>query len=142
MNKTNMNLIFAAAVLTVASSAASAQTLKAAIPFNFTVAGRPMAAGTYELSAGDHQKRFTVRNLQSYNTVIVLSEGGRDPEKSWKSLSSDGIVQFVCGDGCALERIWTNSGYPAQKFAAPKSESGKPARLSLIRLSADQVKGR
>ena len=134
MKRSTTNLVLATAAFLAASVAASAQTLKADIPFAFMAGGKAMPAGTYTLTGGEGQQRFVISNAGSHDAIILLTQGGRDPEKSWEG--KDGVLQFLCGDGCVLDRVWTNTGYPAQKFAGRKAVPG--ARLALIRLSSEK----
>jgi hypothetical protein len=133
MKSSTINLMLAAAALMAVSSAASAQTLKAEIPFAFDAAGHRMAAGTYYVNRATDERSFTMRNVQSQQSVVLLSLADVDPDKGWQK--GDGKLQFACTDGCTLQQIWTGKSFPAHKVAGAKSERERPARLALIRLA-------
>jgi len=138
MKSSTINLVLASAALLVASAAASAQTMKAEIPFPFEVAGTSMPAGTYILSSLNGELQFVLRN-DSHDSIFVKSQAGTDPQKEWRS-SKAGVLEFVCGDGCALTEIWTNLGHPAHNVGTSKAEAGRVHRVAVIRLATDKAK--
>ena len=138
MKSLTMNVILATAAWMVASSAASAADLKFEIPFAFQAAGKVMAPGTYRLHASNGEVQFQFSNTQSGEGVFFNAPPSYDPQKEWKGRDG-GVLQFACGDsGCALRQLWTNRGYPAHKFSAPKASDGKPIRLALIRAATSK----
>jgi hypothetical protein len=119
MTNFTKNLMVAAAALVVAAGVASAQTLKADIPFAFQVGNKALAAGTYTVdqpTAGSEVYR--VRNEK--DGAIVLARTRQDPSKDWKAEGTPKMA-FRCGAArCALVGLWDGTGRPAYTFAAPK----------------------
>src|SRR5579871_6522461 len=113
MKSSMVKLMLATAALMVASTVASAQTMMAEIPFAFQAGENVMAPGTYQVTAYDGQRWFLLVDLQSGRHVSLVSGTGHDPQPS-REVTTDGALQFACGDGgCRLKTIWTNTGYPA-----------------------------
>ena len=139
MTNATVKMMLATAALMVASTAASAQTMKANIPFRFEAAGKMLPAGTYTVSAQDAQARFQLRNTGTGNSVMLSSSISADPESQWRR-QAGGILQFACADTCELRTVWTNGASPAHKFLPGKSNNGKPVHLAVIRVSLAQGK--
>ncbi len=140
MKSLTMTLMLATATLTVASTVASAQALKAEIPFNFRAGTTMMAAGTYTLTPSIGERMFEVRDQNSRNVILLMSIRSQDPPKTWRA---DGrpALEFACGDaGCALRQLWTARGGPAQAFSTPKTGDERPTSLAVIRLVAVRPK--
>jgi len=141
MKSLTMNLMLATAALMVASTVASAQTLKAEIPFSFQAAGKLMQPGTYMITSASGETWFELRNLDDHKSIVLPGGVREDAPKAWRQ-AGNGALQFACNDGsCALNRVWSGvSGDPAHVFARPKQENGKPATLAVIRLVSSQGK--
>jgi hypothetical protein len=132
MKSSTMNLILAATALVVASTAASAQTLKVEIPFAFTAQGKLMPAGNYTVTRSSGEASFQISSRQA--SVVLLSQAPRDPEKKWQS-AKDGVLQFACANRCALAAIWTHKSFPAHQIAGGKVEQEKSARLAFVQVA-------
>ncbi len=140
MKSLTMTLMLATATLTVASTVASAQALKAEIPFNFRAGSTMLAAGTYTLTPSIGERYFEVRDENNHQAILLMSLSPHDPPKAW---SADGrpALEFACGDsGCALRQLWTARGGPAQSFSTPKTGDERPTSLAVIRLVAVKAK--
>ncbi len=134
MKSLTMTLMVATAGLMIASSVASAQTLKAEIPFNFRAGSTMMTAGTYTVSATLGEKFFALSNNDTSELIMLMPRTAQDPPKAWQA-GDRPALGFVCGDsGCSLSRIWTARGGPARGFATPQTGDEKPGSLSLIRM--------
>ena len=135
MKSLTMNLMFAAAALVTASSAAMAADVVAfKVPFAFQAAGKTMAAGTYRVRPANDKSYFTLSNVRSGETVFVNALAPHDPEKEWKSQDGSGVLQFECGEGeCGLKQLWAGQGYPAVYVSRPGGQEGKSTHLALIR---------
>ena len=116
MNNLMMNIMISAATLLLSAGAVSAQTMKAEIPFNFTVHGKVLAAGKYELVRSVGETSLVLRAAKSHETVTSLALSDREPGRQYESTRA-GFMQFVCDSGCRLQRIWTNNGYPVHEVA-------------------------
>jgi hypothetical protein len=139
MKSLTMNMMLAAAALMAGSTAVSAQTMKAEIPFAFKAHGKVMPAGQYNVYRAKDETSFTIRNAQSHESVMLLALAGEDAAKGWDSRNG-GLLQFVCSEGCTLQRIWTHQGYPVHELAPRKPVEGKSTRLAVIRLVVDKTK--
>jgi hypothetical protein len=138
MKQLTMNLM-AAAVVVVAAGNASAQNLKAEIPFTFQAAGVMMTPGTYQiLHASNLASRHVVlRNTETHQSVLAMYTP-TDPAKELKAQGRAGI-QFECAASrCALREIWTDNGGPALGFNTPKPGSDG-ARMAFIPLTSTKA---
>jgi len=138
MKRSTMNLIIATAAVLVATTAASAQTMKAEIPFAFQAAGKVLPAGVYQVTARSGEAYFSFLNIQEKESVLVVKGVPHDAQQAWKHGTS-GVLQFSCSDGCRLSEIWTNTGAPAYTIRGAKPEPGK-SRVAVIRMAVDKVK--
>jgi len=138
MKQLTMNLM-AAAVVVLAAGNASAQNLKAEIPFTFQAAGVVMTPGTYEVirSSSLASKHVFLRNRETRKAVLAMYTP-EDPAKQLKAQGKPGL-QFECvGTRCALREIWTADGSPAFGFNTPKPGSDG-ARMAFIPLTATKA---
>jgi len=135
MKQLTMNLM-AAAVVVLAAGNASAQGLKAEIPFTFQVGGAVMTPGSYEVVPASNmaEKHVVLRNIDSRKSVLAMYSP-TDPAKELVAQGKAGL-QFECsGARCALREIWTASGSPAYSFRTPKPGSDGPSRMAFIPLT-------
>jgi hypothetical protein len=126
----------AAAVVALAASSASAQALKADIPFTFQVSGTTMSAGTYVVMSPSNSgsKYVLLRNTDTKKSVMAMYTP-TDPAKELKARGTAGI-QFECaGPQCALRQIWSDSGSPAYGFRGPKLGSDGDRHMAFIPLT-------
>jgi hypothetical protein len=135
MTNFTTRMMIAAATLVVAAGSASAQTMKAEIPFTFRAAGVVLPAGTYvvtDISRGSGVPQFTLRSAQEPRSVILMGTANIDPRKAWVA-SGNPVLSFECGvSHCALSAIWTGYTKPAYKFARPKLGRDEPTREALV----------
>jgi hypothetical protein len=136
MKQLTRNSMLAAAVAVLAVGSASAQTLKADIPFTFHVAGAVMAPGTYAVvNASSTAKFVTLRNVETKNSVLAMYRSV-DPAKELKARGTPAI-QFECADAqCALREIWTATGIPAFGINGSKLGSDGEKRMAVIPLTS------
>jgi len=135
MKQLTINLV-AAAVVALAAGNASAQSLKAEIPFTFQAAGVVMTPGTYEVihASNTSSRHVVLRNADTKKAVLAMYMP-TDPAKELKAQGKPGI-QFECvATRCALREIWTANGSPAYGFNTPKPGSDGPSRMALIPLT-------
>jgi hypothetical protein len=126
MTRLTTKLMIAAAAL-VAAGAASAQTMKADIPFAFQASGKVMAAGAYEVDLRATAGTVTMRSWDKGGVVAmpIARRGGavREPK-----------LVFACVRGtCSLSQIWHGSG-TGLVFRTPKSDPREQASLAVIPL--------
>jgi hypothetical protein len=139
MTNFTTKLMIAAATVVVAAGTATAQTMKAEIPFAFRVSGKTMEAGSYRVSALSTNAGFKTYSLVGTKTYSVASPiAQRDPDKNWKSHGLP-VLAFECaGDRCSLVGLWNGSSPSADQFARPKLGKNETARIVLIDLEGAQ----
>jgi hypothetical protein len=141
MKTLTTNLMLAAIALAAATGAASAQQLKAGIPFGFQAQGAMFPAGTYTVGKYDTGgvPKFLLRSVAPSNSILLMSMTQSDPEKAWEA-SGAAVLEFECGDsGCVLNRLWSRRGTPAYRFSHPKAEKGERTHLAVIRLAVSKT---
>jgi hypothetical protein len=133
--------MLAAIALAAASGVASAQQLKAEIPFSFRAQGTLVPAGPYTVTkyiTGGGPK-FLLRNAASGDSILLTNAIPGDPNKAWES-SGAAVLEFECGDsGCALNRLWSRGGPPAYRFSHPNAVKGERTHLAVIRLAVSKT---
>jgi hypothetical protein len=136
MKHLTINSILVATVAVLAAGSASAQTLKADIPFTFRAAGAVMTPGTYEIvNASSTAKFVRLRNTETRNSVLAVYRP-TDPAKQLQAHGTPAI-QFECSGGeCALSQIWTGTESPAYGFRLPKFGSDGDRRTAVIPLTS------
>jgi hypothetical protein len=130
--KSLANWMVAATVLTVAAGSASAQVLKAEIPFAFQVGDAKVAPGSYTLSvnAGDRVMRLT--NSDSRQTWMAVASS---PMEVRKAAQVHGVLTFECaGARCALRSIWDGVNLYGYQFPRIKAK-GEAIRVAVIPLT-------
>jgi hypothetical protein len=128
--------MFAAAALAALAGSASAQALKAEIPFAFRAGGVLMAPGTYDVVQDklNASQYFRLHNRDTNQSVLLGSYIRRDAPKAWVAAGAP-TLSFECAGGrCAIRQIWT--GYePAFQFSGPKPGGDEPVRIAEIRMT-------
>ncbi len=116
------NLLFAAALALVVTTAASAQTisLKVNVPFNFIVNRASLPAGEYSVQSMDDNGRvLAIRDLDTKATSLVIS----NPCRSRDSASQTKLIFHRYGDRYFLNQIWVegnNAGHELSTSAREK----------------------
>ncbi len=143
MNTTTVRTMMAAAALVIAASTASAQTFQANVPVPFQVAGKTMAAGSYDirLTLEASEPLLVVRNRETHNTAALVPSMKGDAPKSWQA-SGEARIALVCSaSACVLQKLWTGSDSFAYQFAAPKPAGDLLAQRSeLLTLTMIKVR--
>jgi hypothetical protein len=134
MKKLTTSLLIATAALVVGAGAASAQTMRAEIPFEFRAGNQVMAPGTYQiegLQSVTGTPIFRLLNVNSGGSIALLAQAPVDPEKGWAAGSPK--LAFACTSGsCALAQLWSGSESHAYKFRGPKLGKDEIAVLRVI----------
>ena len=142
MNSLTMNCMIAVAALAVTAGSASAQVLRAEIPFAFRAGKTLMAPGAYELNmeASPSRTYFLLRNAETKTSVMLANFNVGDVTKSWKAKGLP-TLGFDCVDTrCALRELWTADDSNAYYFRGPKlGRDGdmRVAEIVMTRLKAD-----
>jgi len=132
MKNLTTKLMFAAAAL-FAAGAASAQTMKADIPFAYRAGGKLMAAGVY---------RVELNGLSG--TVLIHDEGWKTTVIAQPVTHIEGKNQtapelvFACGrETCSLVQAWPGYAKDGLQFKTPKLHRNEEASLTVIHLRPD-----
>jgi len=134
MKKLTTKLMIATAALVVAAGAASAQTMTAAIPFEFRAGGRVMEPGTYRIYSSrlSGVPIFRLLNVNLGESATLLGQVPVDPKKAWQAEGNPKLA-FACTSGsCALAELWEGSGSHAYTFHGPKLGKDETAVLREI----------
>ena len=136
MKRFTRNSLFAAAAVVFAAGSASAQTLKADIPFTFEVGDAVMAPGTYFVIAAQNagSRHLVFRNADTKASALAQYSMG-DVSKAWKSRGTP-LVRFECsGARCALRELWAGYDMPAFNFRGPRLGSEGETRMAIVGMS-------
>jgi len=134
MKNLRTRLMVAAAALVVAAGTASAQALRADIPFTFRAGGAILQPGTYDVTVNNNggASVVTIRNSYSRETVFTLPVGRTDPETKWIAAGKP-LLSFECGTShCSLSRMWDGTREASYQFARPKLGQDEPSRMAVI----------
>ena len=136
MKNSVVRTIMVAAVAAVAGVAtASAQNMKANIPFKFRASSVYLPAGAYTISSVDEAngKIYSIRNADTHQAVLVTvrntvtSGSGQDPR-----------LTFACySENCTLSQLWTpDAGF---QLTTPhnKADAERSASLRIVTIKAD-----
>ncbi len=141
MKTLTTTLMVAAAALAAVAGSASAQTLKAEIPFNFRVGNSLMAPGTYRVAmlSGAGGPIFTIQNLDTNRSAMLGNYVLTDASKAWKAAGIPKLA-FACVEShCSLQEAWSG-GARSYRFQAPKAgrhDDPRLAEISMTRVRAD-----
>jgi hypothetical protein len=128
-------MVTAAAMLT--AGLASAQSVKAQVPFAFRAAGAVMPAGVYRVTThvSSSPHLVYVENERSLRSVVLVPQ----QPLSAKPGSTEARLVFRCeGEDCSLTQIWAG-GANAFQVAAPKSPKHADAAIRIVTLRAERA---
>ena len=140
MTNFTTRMMIAAATLVVAAGSASAQVLKAEIPFTFRAAGVVMAGGKYEVTADQTNGRpmYRLYSEQEHRSILLMAGAARDPQKAWKA-SGEPLLSFECSSSrCALSGVWAGSATPAYSIPHPRLGRDEPTHTALVVMRPDK----
>ena len=139
MKRLTMNSMLAAAAVVLAASSASAQSLKADVPFTFHAAGVVMTPGTYEIRNGSKTAKFVVlRNTDTKNSVLIVYSS-EDVSKELKFRGTPSIAFECSGARCAIRELWKGPGNDSYRFHEPKPGSDGDTRMAMIPLTVGKA---
>lgn len=137
MKSLTNTFMVAAVALAAVAGAASAQTMKAEVPFSFEVAGMVMPAGTYHVTPSSTMggtPLFRIANADLKNPVLVkpvVAHGGA-------TAYTEAKLVFRCSGGnCALSQIWTGSDIGSYDLNTPKSVREQASLIAIPATRAD-----
>ena len=138
MKNLTMRMMVAAAALVVAGGVASAQVMKAEIPFRFQAAGAWLEPGTYLINhISGSSAIYRIANLDAAGAVLAMPQftisrsNGND---------SKGRLVFECAAGkCVLVQLWDVSNEIAYGFSRPKRSKEEAALASVISIRMEKA---
>jgi hypothetical protein len=141
MTNLTTRVMIAAATVVVAAGTASAQNLKAEIPFSFRAGYKMMAAGTYQVSNLSTQSGvplFKLATAEGRGTILLLPRGASDAKKNWEQAGNP-LLRFECANAnCFLAGVWTGPGTPQYDFPHPKMGVEGPFRVATVALRPER----
>ena len=135
MNNVTKNLTIAMALTALAGGIASAQSMRADIPFAFRVGEKLMPAASYQLNlTGDRREALVIRSSDRKTSALAVSSGWTMAAKSWTA-TKEPMLAFDCGGGrCTLAQLWDGESRDAYTFARRQTRGTEHAALTEIRL--------
>ena len=114
--------MIAAAALAAAAGGASAQTLKAEVPYTFRVGKATMPPGSYDIMIGQNGV-VSFSNREAKRSATVIAEASEDPKKEWLK-SGEPRMALECAENvCAIARLWAADDNPAIRFHGLKTNA-------------------
>ncbi len=132
MTNFTKSIMVATAALTLAG-VASAEGLKANIPFAFHVGNKLMQPGVYRITTvGTTIRNYRLLNVNMRDAALTQPGYSKDPAKAWKA-DGKARLAFECGtSGCVLSELWDGeSGNSSQKFRISKSHN-ESMRVAIV----------
>jgi len=142
MKSLTTNCMIAVAALAVAAGSASAQTLKADIPFTFRAGTSVLTPGTYNvnLSVATNREFIRMQNTDTGVSVLLAAFDRGDASKSLKSKRVPALAFDCSATRCALRELWTGVDSSSYHFRAPhlgRDGDVYTTRIALSRMKAD-----
>jgi hypothetical protein len=136
MTRTAFRTTILAAAAFAAVTAASAQGMKAEIPFSFDAVGTRMQPGAYWITLNNSGSGAVVHIYNSDNRKSVLTLP-RLTSTPARPEYSNPVLTFACTDGhCVLSSL-RNEHASVYEFSGPKP--GRGARIATIALRTDRA---
>jgi hypothetical protein len=113
--------MIAVAALAVAAGSASAQTLRADIPFTFRAGRSVLTPGTYKLnlSIAPNREFISMQNTDTGVSVLVAAFNRGDASTALTAKRVPALT-FDCNcTRCALRELWTGVDSTSYHFRAP-----------------------
>jgi hypothetical protein len=135
MKLNTLTLTCAAVAMMAAAGTASAQNLKAEIPFPFRAAGTMMHPGAYsvKLSSASSGAIVQIRNEDEGRSIMTLPQSVSTP---WNATDSAVVLSFACTNGnCALSSLRNDDG-TVYNFATGKKSP--ETRIATVVLRQDR----
>lgn len=121
-------MIVAAALVT--AGAASAQGMRANVPFAFHAGNTVLAAGAYQVDFRGLGGAVTIRDA-THNTVVMAM-----PVTHIDRKGESAKLVFTCAhDACSLVQAWSGNSGSGLQFKAPKSDPAEETSLTVVRLN-------
>ena len=142
MKTSTSRLMIAAAALAAAAGGASAQSLKAEIPFAFQASAARMSSGTYVVTtASSFGRQYVVIRNADTGAAAMLAQYIETRAPSAASWAEPAKLSFECARrACVLRELWKGGGGGALRFLGPNLPAGENtwiAEVGLTSLKAD-----
>jgi hypothetical protein len=135
MTRTTTRMMIAAAALAVAAGVASAQSMKAEIPFAFRFGNELYPAGTYSVEVQNANTMVYLINREARRSGILVPLPAADPSKEWRT-SGAPMLAFECGLGrCQLTQVWAGTDHPVLPIPHRRLGPGEVATVRLVHLT-------
>lgn len=135
MYRTTRTIMIAMAAVAIATGVASAQALKADIPFAFRVGNDLYAPGSYRVELQSAGTRIFVQTAEKGHGTVILTQSSVNVPKQWRE-SGAPTLAFECGLGrCQLTQVWSGDELPAFNVSHPRASHDESATLRLIHLA-------
>jgi len=118
----------------VAAGAASAQDLKAEIPFTFRAGGKTMAAGEYRVTMiSPRTGGFPVYRISDgHQTALLMASDSHEAKREWLK-SGVPVLAFQCGESrCSLTQLYSGGATPTYKFLDPSRGKDEPTHTTYV----------
>jgi hypothetical protein len=142
MTNFTTRMMIAAATVVVAAGAASAQTLKADIPFTFRAGKTVMAAGTYRIEAVSQlsgRPAFRLQAAGGQRAILLVPTTSADANKAWVAKGAP-VLSFACiANRCSLAQVWTGGpATAAYQLPQEKMDKDEPVHVALIEMRSEK----
>jgi hypothetical protein len=135
MFRTTFKITIAAAILVTATTVASAQAMKAEIPFAFRVGTDMYDAGSYRVEVQNAGTRIWLHPTVKGHGTVVLAMTTQNVPMQWRE-NGPATLSFECGLGrCQLTQIWSGDEMPVVKLPHPKAGHDEAATLRVIHMA-------
>jgi hypothetical protein len=139
MKRFTTNMTLAVAALTLAAGTASAQAMKAEIPFTFRVGNTVMQPGEYLVTVVSHSSlqivQFATADVKHSALAVPVSRSA--VPKEWRN---EGLpkLRFACYNGpCSVVGLWMGDSSTLD-FSSGHRKDGEP-RIAEIALHRDRA---
>jgi hypothetical protein len=136
MKRNTLSLTIAAVAMLAAAGTASAQNMKAEIPFAFQASGTRMHPGAYSvhLSSAASGSIVQIVNEDEGRTVMALT---RWTNTAWTPIPTAAVLSFACTNGnCELSSLRNDNG-TVYSFATGKKSP--ETRIATVVLRQDRT---
>ncbi|HXA51242.1 MAG TPA: hypothetical protein VNV86_13090 [Candidatus Acidoferrum sp.] len=129
-------LTIAAVAMLAAAGTASAETLKAEIPFSFQAAGTRMLPGAYsvKINSAGSGSIVQIRNDDEGRSVMTLP---RSVNTAWTATRASVVLSFACtGGNCELSSLRNDNG---TVYSFTTSKKTPETRIATVVLRQDRT---
>jgi hypothetical protein len=140
MKRLTRNCMLAAAALTAAAAGASAQSMKADIPFAFHAGNSLMAPGVYDVKLELNSRYVSLRHTDTGKAVIAMYISEAHPLAKWQAEKRPRIRFDCAGARCVLRQMWPGADNRALSFHGPGAGREEPIRSAEVPLTKVKIR--